>query len=74
MYQTPEDLERLTGYKRPSAQIRWLQTNGFTFTVNGLGDPVVATAEVERKLVGGGTTKKKSKEPNWDAMDPSKAA
>lgn len=63
---TPEDIERLTGRKRYSAQARWLSDHGYKFAVNGLGMPIVATAEVNRKLVGGST---RAAEPNWDALD-----
>jgi Domain of unknown function (DUF4224) len=66
----PEDIERLTGRKRYSAQIRWLSTHRYKFDVNGLGMPVVATAEVNRKLVGGSSKTRTTPktEPNWDAM------
>ena len=51
MFLTPQELQRLTGYARSSAQIRWLRKNGWRFTVNGLKEPIVAVAESERKLV-----------------------
>jgi hypothetical protein len=35
------DLERLTGYVRPSRQIEWLKANGIPFTVNARGRPAV---------------------------------
>jgi hypothetical protein len=52
-----EDLVKLTGYVRVSAQIRWLRHNGWKFTVNGLGDPIVAVAEFNRHMVGGRAAK-----------------
>jgi hypothetical protein len=67
MLVTPEELQRLTGYVRSSAQIRWLRQNGWRFTVNGLNEPVVAVAEFERRLVGSGATTK-TQEPNFDAL------
>ena len=74
MFLTETELQQLTGRVRASAQIRWLQQNGYRHTVNALGDPVVAIAEASRKLVGG-DVKKRSQAPNWDAMNgPSKAA
>lgn len=66
MFLTPQDLHRLTGKQRPSAQVRWLQAKGYRFTVNGLGEPIVAVAEATRKLVGGATTR--NEEPNWEAV------
>lgn len=59
------DLQQLTGYQRPSAQVRWLQRHGWRFTVNALGRPVVALAEFNRRMVGG---KVSVQEPNWSAL------
>jgi hypothetical protein len=68
MFLTPQELQRLTGYARASAQIRWLCKNGWRFTVNGLKEPIVAVAESERKLVSGvGTTRQH--EPNFGALN-----
>ncbi len=55
MFLTSQDIVKLTGYNRPSAQIRWLRRNGWRFTVNALSEPVVAIAESNRKLVSGTT-------------------
>jgi hypothetical protein len=44
-------MNRLTGYVRPSAQVRWLHRNGYRFTVNGLGEPTVAVSKDDRELV-----------------------
>jgi Domain of unknown function (DUF4224) len=55
MFLTSHDIVKLTGYSRPSAQIRWLRRNGWRFTVNALSEPVVAIAESNRKLVSGFT-------------------
>jgi hypothetical protein len=35
------DLKRLTGYKRPADQARWLEEHGIPFILNRLGRPVV---------------------------------
>lgn len=56
MFLTPTEVRTLTGRVQHSAQVRWLRRAGFRFTVNALGDPVVAIAEANRKLVGGGRT------------------
>ena len=66
MFLSAEEIQRLTGKKRPSAQIAWLRAKGYKFTVNGLNQPVVAIAEATRKLVGGSAAQKQ--EPNWGAM------
>ena len=36
-----DDLRRLTGYKRPADQARWLERQGVPFTKNARGRPVV---------------------------------
>lgn len=66
MILTADDLHDLTGYVRPSAQVRWLRRHGWRFTVNALGMPVVALAEFNRHLVGGRAAKQ---EPNFEALD-----
>lgn len=57
-------IQQLTGYSRASAQVRWLKDHGWRFTVNGLGDPVVAEAEFNRHLVGKFAASRQ--EPNFD--------
>lgn len=66
MFLTPTEVQRLTGKKRPSAQARWLRSRGYKIDVNGLGEPIVAVAEANRKLVGGTYTR--NEEPNWGAL------
>lgn len=66
MFLTPDELQRLTGYVRPSAQTRWLRRHGWRLTVDGLGRPVVAQAEAARHLVGGRAV---HQEPNFEAMN-----
>jgi len=68
VFLTSQELQRLTGYVRSSAQVRWLRKNGWRFTVNGLKEPVVAVAESERKLVGGERTTMQH-EPNFEALN-----
>ncbi len=68
MYLTSQEVQRLTGYVRPSAQIRWLRKNGWRFTVNGLKEPIVAVAESERILVSG-QGMSKHHEPNFGALN-----
>ncbi len=66
MFLSRDEIKSLTGYVRCSAQICWLTNHGWRFAVNGLGQPVVAVEEVNRKLVGGSA--RKPAEPNWAAM------
>jgi Domain of unknown function (DUF4224) len=62
-----EDRKAVTGYTRYSAQLRWLRRNGWRVTVNGLGEPVVAVAEMRRHLVGG--SGQRSQEPDYGAIN-----
>jgi Domain of unknown function (DUF4224) len=66
VFLTTEEVCKLTGKKRPSAQIRELRRRGYKIDVNGLGEPIVAIAEATRKLVGGSAARQQ--EPKWDAM------
>lgn len=66
MFLSQNEIERLTGRKRYSAQVKWLKAHGYRFTVNGLNQPIVAVAESTRKLVGGAS---RQQEPNWEAMN-----
>ena len=69
MFLAETDVQSLTGYRRPSAQIRWLRDNGWRFIVNALGKPVVALAEFNRRMVGGVQRTVAQQEPNWDALN-----
>jgi hypothetical protein len=71
MFLAEIDVQSLTGYRRPSAQIRWLRDNGWRFIVNALGKPVVALAELNRRMVGGVQRVIAQQEPNWDAINGS---
>jgi len=66
MFLTTEEIELLTGHRQAGAQIRWLQRTGYRVVVNALGRPVVARAEVDRKLAGGRTARQ---EPNYAAIN-----
>jgi hypothetical protein len=70
VFLTLAELKSLTGYTRPSAQARWLRRNGYKFTMNGLGEPVVAVAEMNRHLVGGRAARQ---EPDFEALNGSPA-
>lgn len=61
------ELRPLTGYVRASAQARWLRAHGWKFTVNALGEPVVALAEFNRHMVGGKASR--SQEPNYEGIN-----
>lgn len=60
------EVERLTGLKRPSAQIRWLRERGWPHEVNATNRPIIARAEMERRLTG--LARRRIPEPNWSAL------
>lgn len=65
MILSEEQLQRLTGRRRPSAQSKWLGRHGWKFAVNALGRPIVAEAEFNRRLVGRSALKQ---EPDFGAL------
>jgi hypothetical protein len=68
MFLTGKEVCNLTGYVRPSAQIRWLQEHGWRFSVNALGKPIVALAELNRHMVGKARTPA-NQGPDWSALN-----
>lgn len=51
MFLTREELQTLTGLRRPSAIASWLSNHGWQFVFSRSGWPVVARAEAELHLV-----------------------
>jgi len=51
LFLTEDQLVLLTGYKRRDKQIAWLRERGIPLIVSAAGFPVVATRELERRLV-----------------------
>ena len=51
MFLTRNEIQQLTGYKIPSAQIRWLQKNGILFRVGADGYPRILLSEVEFQML-----------------------
>lgn len=64
---THKELVQLTGYTRASKQADWLRANGFRFTVNALGDTIVAVSEFNRRMTG--TDNEVYAVPNLAALD-----
>ncbi len=60
MFMTPEEVADLTGYQKPSAQIRWLQAEKFGYVVGGDGQPKVLREVVLSRL---GSVKPNKREP-----------
>lgn len=65
---TADELERLTGRKRPGAQERWLRRNGLRYRVNDCGEVIVARAMAERFLGVTPAPPGREKDLDWPAM------
>lgn len=66
MFLSIADLVSLTGYKRRSCIIRWLQTNGFAFRIGADGYPRVLEEHVRMLLCG--VPMKSRNQPNLAAL------
>lgn len=60
MFLTPQEVAELTGYQKPSAQIKWLTAERFGFVIGGDGHPKVLREVVLSRL---GVVKQSKKEP-----------
>jgi hypothetical protein len=67
MFLSPEDLQQLTGYKRPSKQCEWLLRNGFKVHVRADGRPAILLSQVEASQ--GSKKKHRAEEPNFAALE-----
>lgn len=68
MFLTPDQVELLTDAKKPSAQIRWLQSHGWPHEVSSKGRPkVLHTVALAR--MGGSVATMAGSKPDWDALD-----
>jgi hypothetical protein len=69
MFLTPNELQQLTGYKKPKLQRQWLVDNGYSFDVRADGRPVVMTEQVSsRQLKRLSHHHNADDEPDFDAL------
>lgn len=66
---TQDDLLKITGHPRPSAQAKWLAARGWRFERNSKGKVVVHELEAERQLCGTVSRREKRTAANLDALD-----
>ena len=59
--------DKLTGYKKPALQRRWLIQHGYRFDVRADGRPAVLAAQVEQRH--GVNVVTSNTEPNWSALE-----
>ena len=70
IYLNDEELIQLTGTKRWRLQIEWLTRNGFVYSLNRAGEPVLATAHVLSRLGVNSTNPSNRRiEPNFSDTD-----
>ena len=60
MFLTADELQELTGYVRPSAQVRWLIRNGVAHYRRADGKPVVTREALTGRL--------DRPQPKWEAL------
>ncbi|MDR8016471.1 DUF4224 domain-containing protein [Ectopseudomonas guguanensis] len=74
MLLTPEEVADLTGYRKPSAQARWLDAQQIPYLVGGDGRPKVLRAPLLERLGGGPARQPTKPEPQLrlDRMQPRK--
>lgn len=58
MLLTPEEVADLSGYQKPSAQIRWLEVQRIPYLVGGDGRPKVLRAPLIERLGGSPAAKR----------------
>lgn len=65
MFLTADEVEDLTGLKRPSAQAHWLRANGWPVETDAAGRPKVLRSVVEARM---GAVMSQPTAPNWEAI------
>lgn len=66
MFLTADEIEDLTGLKRPKAQAHWLRVNGWPVETDAAGRPKVLRSVVEARM--GAVTTPGNFAPNWEAL------
>lgn len=61
IFLTSEELQQLTGYSRPAAQRRWIESHGYLHEIDAKGRPVVLRDHLSSRL--GGTLAPTTREP-----------
>jgi len=72
LFLSREELEELTGYKKPSAQARALNSMGIEYRVRPDGAVIVLRSHLEA-ILGGSTEHTATPEPDWSGLDDAAA-
>ena len=63
---SPDEVYKITGYKRLRSQQNWLDQHGWTYAVSGKGEVVLARKEMEAQLNPPRSTINKGQDqPDW---------
>lgn len=65
MFLTTDEVARLTGKEKPSAQSRWLLAHRYPFEINGRGEVLVLRSVVEMKF---GVKTEPVNDYNWNVI------
>lgn len=67
VFLTPDEVKRLTGYKRPHDQRKWLLAHGWAFEFDCLGRPIIPREVMNKRfgLNGEATTVKTAQTKKW---------
>lgn len=69
LWLTKDEVADLTGYSRPTCQMRWLKDNGYRFNVSADGTPRVFTSNF-----GQPAQEEKTVQPNFEGLTKLKKA
>lgn len=67
MFLSSDELEELTGYKRPSDQRRWFSHRGWAFEVRGDGTNCVLVEEARIRMLSS-KPQRRATEPNLETL------
>lgn len=73
LFLSREELEQLTGYKKPSAQARALNAMGIEYRERPDGAVIVLRSHLEAILGGGADPQPAPPEPDWSGLDDAAA-
>lgn len=69
LFLSDDEVQELTGLRRPAAQLGWLLDQGFTAMRRADGRVLVARAHVLKLMGGTDTAGERLPEPDWSALD-----
>lgn len=69
MILSTDELRKLTGRVRYSAQLRWLRANGFAALQDADGRPLVLRSTIEARMGDASPARTRNISPNWSALD-----